>query len=73
MHIKIQYLINNNVYLKKYLREHSFYYKELIRNPDSIKEIINLMKNDYHLTIPDKLDKIKKDIDLINTFVDVLK
>lgn len=73
MNIRIQYILNSDIYLKKYLREHSFYYKELIRNPDFIKKLHELMKKEYHLTIPDKLDKIKDNINFINTFVDVLK
>ncbi len=72
MIIKVQYLLNNNPYLKKYLREHSFYYKELIRNPNFVNELINLMKKEYKLTIPQKLDKIKQEINMINSVMEVL-
>ena len=73
MNINIQYILNNNQLLKRYLREHSNYYKDLIRNPSFISEIVDLMKKDYHLTLPDKLDKIKDNISFMNTFMDVLK
>lgn len=73
MDIKIQYLLNHNMMIKKYLREHSNYYKDLIRNPSFINELIKLMKIDYHLTLPDKLEQIKNNISLVNTFMDVLK
>ena len=73
MNIKIQYMLDSDIMLKKYLREHSNYYKNITRNPNFINEIINLMKKDYHLTIPDKLDKIKNNISMFNTFMDVLK
>ncbi len=73
MNIKIQYILNSNILLKRYLREHSFYYKNIIRNPNFINDLTELMKNEYHLTLPDKLDKIKNNISLINTFMDVLK
>ena len=73
MDIKIQYLLNNNMIIKKYLREHSNYYKDLIRNPSFINELIKLMKIDYHLTLPDKLEQIKNNISLVNTFMDVLE
>ena len=73
MNIQIQYLLNNNYILKRYLRENSKYYKNIIRNPNFINEIINLMKEDYHLTLPDRLDKIKNNIALVNTIMDVLK
>ncbi len=32
MDYRVQYILNNNFYLKKYLRENSNYYKGLIRN-----------------------------------------
>lgn len=73
MDINIHYILNSNPLLKKYLREHSIYYKEIIRNPSFINELIILMKKEYHLTLPDKLDKIKNNISLVNTFMDVLK
>lgn len=72
MIIKVQYLLNSNPYLKKYLYEHSFYYKELIRNPIFINELMNLMKKEYNLTIPQKLDKIKQDINMINSVMEIL-
>ena len=73
MNINIQFMLDNDPILKKYLREHSNYYKNIIRNPNSIYEIIELMKKEYHLTLPDRLDKIKNNISLVNTFMDVLK
>jgi len=36
MPINIQYILNSNIYLKKFLRENSFYYKDLLRNPELI-------------------------------------
>ena len=63
MNIQIQYLLNSNLFLKKYLREHSFYYKNLLRNPRFLTNVIDLMKQEYHLTLPDKLEKIKKEKD----------
>ena len=73
MNINIQYILNNDILLKRYLREHSSYYKNIIRNPSFINELYLLMKKEYHLTLPDKLDKIKDNISLVNTFIDVLK
>lgn len=73
MPIKIQYLLYNNPLLKKYLRENSYNYKRLIRNPDTIHDIIEEMKKEYKLTFPSKLEKIKDDISILNTLVDVIK
>ena len=73
MNIKLQYLLDNDMLLKRFLREHSSYYKNIIRDPNYVNEIITLMKKEYHLTLPDKLDKINNNIMLVNTFMDVLK
>ena len=73
MNIKIVYILDSNPLLKRYLREHSYLYKKIIRDPNYINEISSLMKRDYHLTFPDKLDKIKSNLSFFNTFMDVLK
>ncbi len=73
MSINIQYILNNNIYLKKFLRENSFYYKNLIRNPFFINELNNIMKEKYKLTFPDKLEKLKNDIQMVNSIMDILK
>ena len=73
MLIKIQYLLNSNPLLKKYLRENSYYYKRLIRQPESISEMLDEMKKAYKINIPSKLAKLKDDISILNTLVDVIK
>ena len=73
MDYKIQYLLNNNYYLKKFLRENSNYYKDLIRNPNFINNLNEIMKKEYKLTIPDKLKKIKEDINMLNSVMNILK
>ena len=73
MHYQIQLIINNNLYLKRYLRENSRFYKELIRNPYFINELNERMKKEYKLTVPDKIEKIKNDLSMLNSVMDVLK
>ena len=69
MNIKIQFILDSNPLLK----EHSFYYKNIIRNPDFINNITDFMKKDYKLTFPDKLSKIKDNITMVNSLMDVIK
>ena len=57
----------------KYLREYSYWYKMLNRNPESIKDLEIEMKNKYKLTTEDKLEKINNSMSLIRSFMDVLK
>ena len=66
-------MLESNPLLKRYLREHSHYYKNIIRNPEYINILIDSMKKDYKLTFPDKLEKIKDNIGMINSFMDIIK
>lgn len=68
-----QLILNNNVYLKRFLRENSHFYKNLIRNPEFIMELNEMMKKTYKLTIPDKIEKIKNDLSMLSSVMDVLK
>ena len=65
-------IINNNLYLKKYLRENSYYYKDLCRNPLFINKLNDLMRASYKLTLPDKLEKISHDINMVSSFMDII-
>ena len=73
MNVKIQFMLDNNPLLKRYLREHSSFYKNIIRNPEYINTIIELMKKEYKLTFPDKINKIKDNISMFNRLRDVIK
>ena len=73
MNIKIQFMLDSDPFIKRYLREHSFYYKEIIRNPDFINNIILLMKKEYRLTMTDKLNKIKDNISMFSNMMDIIK
>ncbi len=73
MNIRIQFMLDANPLLKRYLREHSSYYKDIIRNPIFINNIIDSMKRDYKLTIPDKLERIKDNISMVNSLMDIIK
>lgn len=72
MLLRDQYIIKENMYLKKFLRENSYYYKNLIREPNFIFKLSKIMKEEYKLTLPAKLDKIKNNISMINTFMDII-
>ena len=73
MDIRIQFSLNSDIYLKKYLREHSYYYKDLILNTNFINNLYQLMKKEYGFTLNDRLDRIKDNMKTINTFMEVLK
>lgn len=73
MDTKLLEYIRNNQYIYNFLREESNYYKLLYRDKNNIKKIDSLAKEKYKLRKIDKIERISKSIDLINSFVDVLK
>ena len=73
MNYRVQFLLDNDLFVKRYLREHSNYYKNIIRNQEFINTIIELAKKEYQLTFPDKLNKIKDNISMINSLMDIIK
>lgn len=72
MNINSQIIINNNPLLKRYLRENSYYYKYLNRNPKIINQLMKEMQKKYKLTFTDRLDKVKDNLNMINNFMDIL-
>ncbi len=69
----LQHKINNDINLKKFLRENSYWYKELNRNELSFKPFVEDMKVKYKLTPGDKINRTIENINMIQSFLDVLK
>ena len=72
MRLETQFYIEKNPNLKRFLHENPRYYKYLNRDPNFVFEMERLMKEKYKLTIPDKIDKFKDKLDMLNTFIDIL-
>lgn len=72
MSIETQFKIKNNPYLYRYLREHSYWYKELNRDPNQIKEMEEEMKKTYKMTTSDKISSFANSIELVKSLMDVL-
>jgi hypothetical protein len=72
MNINTIKLIKENPLIYNFLRDESYHYKYLYRDSNYIYEIEKLAKTKYKLRSIDKIDKIKENIDLIQTFLDVL-
>ena len=73
MSYEIQNKINSDINLKKYLRENSYWYKRLNRNIDSFPYFVNEMKIKYKLTVQDKFNRVVDNINMLDSFIDVLK
>ncbi len=73
MSLDILMHINNDPLQKQFLRENSYWYKYLNRSNIYYKDFIIDMKNKYKLTTQDKINKVINNINMLNTFLEVLK
>ena len=73
MNLSTQFKIKNNPLLQKYIRENSYWYKYLNRNHNLLTEMEKEMKENYKLTASDKINNISEKLDLIRTFMNVMK
>ena len=73
MNLNLQYRINQDPRLKQFLRENSYWYKYLNRNESYYKEFINDMKDKYKLKPTDRINIMIDNMNMISSFLDVLK
>lgn len=73
MTLDLQYKINSNPMYIKFLREYSYWYKFLNRDPDNFNKFIIDMKDKYKLNPTDRLNKMLDNINMLQSFLDVLR
>ena len=73
MQLDLQYRIKQDEKQIMFLRENSYWYKYLNRNNKYYKEFIDDMKDKYKLKPTDKINKMMDNINMVRTFLDVLK
>ena len=73
MDLETQYKIKSDPRLQRFIRENSYWYKYLNRDPYLFKDFYNDMLDKYKLTRKDKLNKVLDNINMIQSFLDVLK
>ena len=73
MNLNLQYKIYQDPRQRQFLRENSYWYNYLNRNESYYKDFINDMKDKYKLKPTDKINKMIENMDMIRTFLDVLK
>ena len=73
MNLNTQFKIKNNPLLQKYIRENSYWYKYLNRNTNLLTEMEKEMNEKYKLTKKDKINNISENLDVIRTFMNVMK
>lgn len=73
MDIRTQFIIKSNPYLKRYLSENSYWYKYLNRDSSSLTIMENEMKEKYKLTTKDKIETFGEKLQMISSFMDIIK
>lgn len=73
MQLDLQYRIKQDEKQIMFLRENSYWYKYLNRNNHYYKEFIDDMKDKYKLKPTDKINKMMDNINMVRTFLDILK
>ena len=73
MTVENQIRIAGDPLLTRFIREYPIWYKRLNRNPDLFKDMIMDMKEKYKLTTSDKINNTLNSINMLKTFLDVLK
>ncbi len=73
MQIKAQMTIRSNPYLYQYLRENSYWYKMLNRDPSAVFALEEEMKEKYKMTAADKIENIAHTVSLLKTFLEVMR
>lgn len=73
MILELQYKIKNDPNLQRFIKEHSYWYKELNRNPNNFKNFVYDMKDKYGLKTTDKLNKMLDNINMVQSVLSVFK
>ena len=56
----------------EYLKENSFFIKELMRHPENYNKFKEYIKEKYHLRVTDKVNNVINDIELISSVISTL-
>lgn len=73
MTVELQLKIKNNPNYIRYLREHSYWYKTLNRNPLSFKNFEEEVKDFYQLRPSDKISHALEALEMVQTLMSSFK
>lgn len=73
MQLEAQMKIKNEKNMFLYLKENSYWIKNLNRDPKNTKLFFEAMKDLYHLRTADKINDAIDNIDLISSFLGAFK
>lgn len=73
MVVDLQFKIKNNANYKRYLREHSYWYKTLNRDPASFQTFVEEAKDAYSLRPTDRFAKALETIEIMQSLMSSFK
>lgn len=73
MNLDIQYKLNSDNNYIRYIRQNSYWYKSLNRNPLLFNQFVEQMKEQYKIRPADKFNDALEKIQLIQSFLAILK
>lgn len=73
MTFELQMKLQKDVKMRNYLRENSYWYKYLNRNPSNYDKFVNAMKDKYKIRVADKMTDVIDNIDMVSNILNVLK
>lgn len=73
METRIKILLDSNPLYKNYIRNNSYWYKILNRDPNMFNSFIEEVKEKYKLRPTDKINNMVDKIDMISKFINVLR
>ena len=73
METRIKILLDSNPLYKNYIRNNSYWYKILNRDPNMFDSFIEEVKEKYKLRTTDKINSMVDKIDMISKFINVLR
>lgn len=73
MTLDLQFKIKENEYYKTYLREHSYWYKTLNRDPNTFKAFEEEVKEFYGLRPVDRITKALNTIEMVQSIMSTLR
>ncbi len=73
MQVETRLKIKSDPNLYRYLRENSYWYKYLNRSPIFLRRLEEEMKEKYRLRPSDKIENISNSLNLIKSFLEVMR
>lgn len=73
MNLDVQFKLRSNSDYQRYIRENSYWYKELNRNPEKFEEFASEMKERYKQRPTDKITNFAEKLELVKTFLNILR